>query len=1017
MLSVRTGSYRSLEEELVGRLRLRPPLEAAWVVVPSRHVRGRLQRAMAASGGLANVFLPDFHALARMIVEEAGIDIPPLVEDVGEEEIFRAFLREPGASERYRVLADRPGAGALLRTVADLRAAVIAPPLLREVKEELPEDAQRLAELAGLLEAYGNFLKKLGYMTRSDVARVAAVEAEKSRLVKEAAVWNVYGFYEFLGEQKDLLDALSRETDATVWVPYREGPAYALSERTLNEDFGAARARQGGFIAAPDGGVAMEALKTKAPKPKILKGDGLPRTGIFRATAFTQRLFDPAESLGKIGPAIPAVTCGGTADEVWYAVKEARRVHESEGVAWRDIAIVARTLDRRLHLAARFFRDEAVPWWTPAAQPLAERPLAQAASLAARLLLDEAYHMDVHEWFSSPLVKDEVRADRWGEIARALGIVSADDWKRLSAARGAHLADEDGEEVASAEAVDAFAAAVDALRQSLPGAEGRRGWATLAASWERFLGDRLDAKKDEAAWKSLQDILHSLAALEGAGAPPDGRAFAAAFARGIAAEKIPVHPIPADGVAFLDAMQLRGQRFRVAVLLGLNERDWPAVPREDPYLPDASRRRIAAATGCRLRERMERASEERMLFAFALDCCDRAILVSRRVDDEGRKEAPSAFLDEIRRVVHVEDKAGVPRLPLRKFERKLGWLTWTEQRLRAILTGGVDADPVVVKAKALEEFGGWNAFDLLSAPPQAHLESVAGRGLSPTALQNLATCPFLYWARQVTKLDVLDPREAEEDVTAREVGSVLHEALADRSGADPVERARDIFQRRAQKRPPLRYAVWEAARDAGLKALAALVAQDRAELKSGGWTVAHAELNLPLLAGPNPLPGLHGRVDRVETRETKGPLEFRVTDFKYKLSKRPPVEGKDEKVEEKTLAEVLRGERVQLAAYARLVAAHLGPKAAFAGAQFYYFGPRFDPVRRGLLTRDGSEELASLAPRAWEMAANGRFVVVDDLNVCKQCEMHTVCRRGHFATRTRALNDPRGKAFAGGRFA
>ncbi len=1013
MLSVRTGSYRSLEDELVGRLRLRPPFEPAWVVVPSRHVRGRLQRAAAAAGGVANVRFPDFHSLARMIVDEAGIEIPPLVEDVGEEEIFRAFLREPGAPERYRALADRPGAAAVLRTVLDLRAAVVAPPLLRAVKEEIPEDAQRLAELAGLLEAYGKFLKRLGLMTRSDVARVAAVEVDKSRFMKEAPAWNIYGFYEFLGEQKDLLDAMARAADVTVFVPYREGPAYAFAERTLNEDFGAARARQGGFIAAPAGGAEMEALKTKPPKPKV----GMPMTGIFRVTAFTQRLFDPAEGPKKGDPAIPAVTCGGLADEVWYAVKEARRVHESEGIAWRDIAVVARTLDRRLHLAARFFRDEGVPWWTPALQPLAERPLAQAASLAARLLLDDAYHMDVHEWFGSPLVKEEARADRWGEIARVLGIVSGDDWKRLSAARGEDLVDADEEAVAPAAAVDAFAAAVDALRQSLPGADGKRGWAALAAAWERFLEGRLDAKKDEAAWKSLQDILHSLGSLEGAGTPADGRGFAVALARGIAAEKIPVHPIPADGVAFLDAMQLRGHRFRVAVLLGLNEREWPAVPREDPYLPDASRRRIAATTGCRLRERMDRISEERMLFAIALDCCDRAVLVHRRVDDEGRKEAPSAFMDEVRRIVHVEDKPGVPRLPLRKFERKQGWLTWGEQRLRAILTGGVDDDPAVVKAKALEDFAAWNAFDHLSAPPKPHLERLAERGFSPTALQELATCPFLYWGRKVAHLEVLDPREAEEDVAAREVGSVLHEALADRSGADTVERAREIFRRRAAKRPPLRYAVWEAARDAGLKALAALVAQDREELKAGGWAVAESELELPFLAGPEPLPGLHGRVDRVETRETKDGVEFRVTDFKYKMTKRAPMEGKDEKVEEKVLADVERGRQVQLAAYARLVAAKLGPRAKFAGTHFYFFGPRFEPVRRGLLTHDGGAELSALAPRAWAMAAHGRFVVVDDDKVCPNCDLHTICRRGHFATRARALNDQRAAEFREGRFA
>src|SRR6185503_11557599 len=104
---------------------------------------------------------------------------------------------------------------------------------------------------------------------------------------------------------------------------------------------------------------------------------------------------------------------------------------------------------------------------------------------------------------------------------------------------------------------------------------------------------------------------------------------------------------------------------------------------------------------------------------------------------------------------------------------------WTEQRLRSVLTNAPDDDPAVVKARALEFTAAWGPHDVLSAPPSAHLERIAGRGFSPTGLQNLATCPFLYWAKNITGLEPLDPREAEEDVAAREIGSVLHEALAD----------------------------------------------------------------------------------------------------------------------------------------------------------------------------------------------------------------------------------------------
>ena len=1002
MLNVVTGSFRSLEDDVVARLRSRPPLESAVVVVPSGHLSRRLKRALAGAGGVAAVRICNFHELAKVILEDAGRAVRPAVEDHGEEEIFRAFLREPGAPERYRVLADRPGAAAILATVRDLRAAALSPALMREVKEELEEDGQRLAELARLTELYAAFLERIGFTTRAGVSLAAAEAAGGSARLKATPTLLIYGFYEFLGEQKDLLDALARATDLTAFVPYRKAPAYAYVERALNEDFGSARARKDGFSASPGEGPDRTALKSKPPSTQDL-----------RTTGFTIRLFDPAASQKKNEAPVPCISAAGRADEMWYAVKEARRVHESEGVAWRDIGVLCRSLEHRLSAAARCFRDECVPWTTTASQPLCDRPLAQMAALATRLLLEDAYHMDVLEWFASPLVKGkDHKPEKWGAIARALAVVSGADWKRLEGARGADLTDGEEDVVAEAKDVDAFAAAFGALKASLPSAKG--GWGALAGAWETFLQERLEAGLDEAAWDAVRSALRGLGALDRAAAPPAPEAFAVAFARALSGARIPVHPAPADGVALLDAMTARGQRFRVAILLGLNEKEWPRTPREDPYLPDASRRRIAATTGVRLLEKMEGISEERLLFALALDSADRVVLVHRRVDDEGRKEAPSSYLDEVRRIAHVEDKQPVPRLPLKKLERKKEWLTPAEHRMHALLTGSRDAQPEVVKAHALEAYGQWTPYDILSAPPQAHVTKLEQAGFSPTALQDLATCPYRYWAMKVAHLEVLDPREAEEDAAAREIGGVLHEALA--APGDPLANAKELFRQRAAKRPPLRWAVWEAARDAGVKALEELVEADKKELKDNGWSVLGAELELPFLPGPAPLPGLRGRVDRVETRERKGATEFRVTDFKYKSTKRSPFgEKKDETIEKNVLAEAETGLKLQLVAYARLVAAKIGPKAVFAGSQYFYFGPLFRPVRQGLLTQDGAKTLEGLASRIWPVAHAGQFVVVDDPPVCANCDIRAICRRGHFATRHRALDDTRFRAFRDGR--
>ncbi|NUN51041.1 MAG: hypothetical protein HUU15_19725, partial [Candidatus Brocadiae bacterium] len=479
MLSLRTGSFRSLEDELVAALRCRPSLEPASVIVPSGMVRRRLQRACATAGGVMNVRFPDFRSLALGLLDEAGVPALPAVEDRGEDEVFRTFLREPGAPECYRVLADRPGASLLLATVRDLRAAVVTPALMKDVKEELPEDARRLAELARLLELYDAFLARFGLTTRAAVSDQARRCVAASASVRGTPMWAVYGFLEFNGEEKDLFDEIVRAADLTVYVPWRDAPAWSHVDRTLNDDFGMARGRQGGVISAPGEDVDLRSLRTKPPKAR---GEAGPVTSTHRPTAFTRRLFDPAESPHTGDAPIPVVSASGTADELWYAVKEARRVHESEGVAWRDIGILCRSVDRRLGHAERMFREECVPWTTSARRPLAERPLAQMAALATRIATDDRHHLDVMEWLGSPFLREERRPDEWRIVLENLGIVSGDDWKRLAGARGADLAPP-GERAIPAAAVDAFAEAADGLFRALP-ASPARGWAELAAAWE-----------------------------------------------------------------------------------------------------------------------------------------------------------------------------------------------------------------------------------------------------------------------------------------------------------------------------------------------------------------------------------------------------------------------------------------------------------------------------------------------------------------------------------------------------
>ncbi|MDX6769683.1 MAG: PD-(D/E)XK nuclease family protein, partial [Elusimicrobiota bacterium] len=288
-------------------------------------------------------------------------------------------------------------------------------------------------------------------------------------------------------------------------------------------------------------------------------------------------------------------------------------------------------------------------------------------------------------------------------------------------------------------------------------------------------------------------------------------------------------------------------------------------------------------------------------------------------------------------------------------------------------------------------------FDGRVRPVAAEAAEWRRRGLSPSALDELAACPFRFFAGRV--LGLPEPEEAAErgELDAATRGRLYH-AVLERAKDDGLERALvEVFSANDWRVLGLYPLLWEALREEMSVHLRAFAEWDAEDLAKRGMRPRWSEKALegaPPEGAPGGVPW-RGKLDRVETDPAT--RRFRVTDFKTKRSARWAKPAKA----------VEAGETHQLPVYAELAAAALGPGWTFDGAS-YRFVETADAREAELTAADWSALRAPFfarLARRLEEAADGRFPIrPDDRDPghCTYCGFAAACRKAHSPSRTRA---------------
>ncbi|HXG52064.1 MAG TPA: PD-(D/E)XK nuclease family protein [candidate division Zixibacteria bacterium] len=1043
--------------EAIRSLKAADPMAPALVVVPSAALGRRVRVLLASERRLAllNVHLWTFHQLYVQLLRELPRSVEPdPADDLIFEEALGAWIRGAGAQAQsfLPVVEKAGGCAALWQTLRDLRDASVGPEVLAAAVEEglfEPRDAPKLEALARLHAGFSEHCRERSLADYAAFVTAANERAATSRMLGGFARIFYYGFYDLTQVQLEAFRTVARAYPTVLFFPcVRRHPAWAFAERFYERH--------------------IQGLVTE--ETVLLPGGGaLP---LFETGGAAGP--DPAATR----PACAIWSCPAPRDECVAAAKEILRLRHDEDMAFSEIGVVARAAEPYARHLVEVFREHRIPVHSSFELPLVESPLVKSVVLLLRLAERDYPRNDFVDLVSSPYFDFRAcvgpgpapRPDLWDMLTRRLGITrGVEEWSRLKrfVDRGLEIeagGDEDGGERTlrfAAEQVSVLWSLFSALERDLGGLPAAAPWNEHASAWrallEKYFGirDGDAAEEETAAQRASRAVLETLSALstlDVLGSRPSRATFAALFERWLERKSLPVSDPHAGGVAVLDAMAARGSRFRALFVLGLNEGLFPRTIREDAFLRDRSRRVIETVLGCKIAEKLAGFEEEKLLLALLADAAtERLYALYSRSDENGVALEPSWYVAELRRIFAAEPVA-IPRSILAK--RTLPafrdeFLLPEELAIRLSLDSQSPA-PLLSHFPAMEALcrRGAQALEVLENADgplsghdgmTGHLESpwrrLADGGVSPTALERYARCPFQFFALNVLGLEPQERPEEQSGVRPVEIGSLVHRILKDffqqlmdrgyfargSRGIDAetllesVARSTfDAYEREAPTGYPL---VWEILRDETLRWLKQTVAADLQDLAQSGRRPVALETELEGTVTGWPAPAstvrFRGRLDRIDFDPAERRL--RVIDYKFKAGKKPSASDVD------LMRSALRGEKLQPPIYV-LLARDCGvpktPRPSSVEAAFYYLAPRWSggPLLRRVLPQDCWEGATGRGLRqTLSFLIEGVYRGLHFIRpgpACRYCEVANVCRKDHLPTVWRAASDARAAAHA-----
>jgi RecB family exonuclease len=916
------------------------------------------------------------------------------------------------------------------------------------INELPPRQAQKIEELDRLYRAYRDRIAR-GFYTDSDLLPQAARRTDRFQNIFGCREMVLYGFYDFIPAQKELLRNCFPLLETTVFMPWRESPGFDYARPSLQWF------KESGFQIETPAGPLLSAKTSLGFLQNNLFGE---KPGV-----------SPAPEDGRVA----VLSCPGEVQEIREIAREILRLARDEGVKFHEMAILLRNLELYRPLIQEVFQDLKIPFTLHGGLPLARTQEGRALNLLVGLIGTPFRRPQVMEFLTfapvawSRFFKDPPSSSRWDHITRLAGIVEGrKQWEEKLAPLMDGKSGRREEErsplmsISGAEARDLWSFIKDFF-SALEHFPKNGSWRELSQAAAEMVNGYFEAGPNR---ETIVRILRDLSALDVLGPEAALGTFKEILGDALEAESLRQGFFQKDGVLVADIMPARGLSFRAVFVPGLVERSFPAPPRQDPLLLDNERLALndslGAAHGLPLKR--TRLLEEKILFSLAAGSArERLILSYPRLDlSSGRERIPSFFLLNVGECLQGErmDYSRLERLcfyrkvPLSRYAPEAEMEAIDEEEFdllqiaRALKGGGRPAIaylsglfPGFARAEKMARrrwgFRLFTEYDgcLSSSRARGILKerfALSGQVLSATRLETYAACPFRYFLSEILNLQAVPSPEEIRRIEPRDRGTLLHKILHDfykRAAAelplplrpDRLPAARRIMEeaaRQAFSEAEVRgetglALLWELDRQSLLEDLQAFLKKEAAS--DAGFIPKDFEVSFGFepKQGKSPRPSLlledkttvflRGRIDRVDW--SAGGESLRIVD--YKSGK---IRGEEDGFG--------GGTSLQLPFYL-LAARQIWSRVNIDKSRAeYYSVNREQNFKRVFFRGEGWEEkektLKKIVGIIGRAIVSGIFFPVrEDERKCRYCDFGRLCEQGADALFERKKNDPRAKAY------
>jgi ATP-dependent helicase/nuclease subunit B len=752
--------------------------------------------------GYTRLQIFSFERLAQFVLNELGVTPPKFLNDEGRVMILRALLmRHAEELKLFRDSARRPGfAQELDRLLNELQQHQLTPAKLRTLAQRgnlHRELRAKLEDLAVLMKKYADWLTEHELQDGNHLLDFATAALRQKTLNPQLSTLNfsglwLDGFAEMTPQELDLLAAVLPASDrATLAFCLDESGANQKENSWLSiwsavgKSFQQCRQR---IENLPGCEIKIEVLQRGSAANRFVKSPELAR---LEARWSQLRMIDEQteSATGNRQPAISLAACPDAGTEADFAAREILKFVRA-GNRFCDCAVLVRNLDAYHKPLTRAFHRYAIPFFLDRRESVAHHPLAELTRGALRTI---AFDWQPDDWFAAlkagfAPVKEEAidalentalefgwRGKKWRE---SLPDEASEQLRKIIFPPFENFSKQLGQ--------DKFQPTGAQLAAAL-----RKLWRDLqvAPTLERWTFDDEKSAIHSTVWDQMNAWLDNLE-LAFANEKLPLREWLLVLEAGLANLTVGVVPPALDQVLIGAVDRARNPDLKLALVLGVNETIFPAMPAAQIILTDADRDELTISLGANLHERLAR---ERY---FGYIACTRAseklIVTFSHHAADGKALNPSPFITHLKQIF--------PELETRQFsgEIKLADAEHPNEVIVPLLefcsSGHESADSEKQSGLTSAPTGGWQK--LLELPPLKLLAKSLGalrepeptENLSPvlaeklygstlrtsvSRLEEFAACPFRFFVRSGLRADERKVFELD----ARERGSFQHDVL------------------------------------------------------------------------------------------------------------------------------------------------------------------------------------------------------------------------------------------------